>query len=125
MGKDQLYLNYVYMCVCVQMLLLIDLPSSFFIFYRLAERFSIKGHHNLSQALLEHRRTFLKPSRPIGKQDTNVWISIKIIEKANTKVYIFFKAINTKIRRITALIIAIILIKSRFQLYTHYKNYRK
>lgn len=69
------------------MLLLID---PFFLFYRLAERFSIKGHRNLSQALLEHRGEFLKPSRPIGKQDTNVRISIKIGEKANTKIYIFF-----------------------------------
>ncbi|GAN05393.1 hypothetical protein MAM1_0090d04863 [Mucor ambiguus] len=37
----------------------------------LAEKFSIKGHHDLSQAILAHNKEFLKPSRPLGEQDTN------------------------------------------------------
>ncbi|KAK4521658.1 GH18 domain-containing protein [Mucor velutinosus] len=37
----------------------------------LAEKFSIKGHHELSKALLTHRKEFLKSSRPLGEQDTN------------------------------------------------------
>lgn len=37
----------------------------------LAEKFSIKGHHDLSKALLTHNSEFLKPSRPLGEQDTS------------------------------------------------------
>ncbi|KAF1798272.1 Spc98 family-domain-containing protein [Mucor lusitanicus] len=37
----------------------------------LAEKFSIKGHHDLSKALLTHNKEFLKSSRPLGEQGTN------------------------------------------------------
>ncbi|KAI8638556.1 Spc98 family-domain-containing protein [Parasitella parasitica] len=37
----------------------------------LAEKFSIKGHHELSEALLKHKKEFLKVSRSIGTEDTN------------------------------------------------------
>ncbi|KAL9538603.1 hypothetical protein MBANPS3_010810 [Mucor bainieri] len=37
----------------------------------LAEKFSIKGHHDLSKALLTHNQEFLIPSRSLGEQGTN------------------------------------------------------
>ena len=40
--------------------------------YRLADKFSIKGHHDLSKALVEHTKEFLKSARPLGEPDTNV-----------------------------------------------------
>lgn len=41
----------------------------------LAEKFSIKGHHDLSKALLTHNKEFLKSSRPLGEQGTNVRVN--------------------------------------------------
>ncbi|KAL7334390.1 hypothetical protein PS15p_200024 [Mucor circinelloides] len=37
----------------------------------LADKFSIKGHHDLSKALVEHSKEFLKSTRPLGEPDTN------------------------------------------------------
>ncbi|CEP12196.1 hypothetical protein [Parasitella parasitica] len=42
----------------------------------LAEKFSIKGHNRLSTALLKHREEFLKMSRPLGTEDSNLLLSL-------------------------------------------------